>query len=669
MIQVATAHKPPVPIILLRPRPAAGAGLFTLEWHPATPRKLPTLNPSFLTAAAAAAAASARPARRGDVALVLHTSGATSKPKIVPLTHENLCVGAQCISSTLRLSPDAQDLGLNLMPLFHIHGLSINLLAPLLAGVPLVASPGFGAGVEAIFDWLGAHPRPTWYSAVPVMHLKILEYAKQYKLEHGEPPPHGLKLVRNCSAALVPTLGASLERELGVLVLPTYAMTECMSICSNPRDVKLRRLDTVGHSGGPEVRVCRADGSDCRAGEAGEVCVRGACVTKGYEFRPAHMSTDPNLEAFHPDTDPGGKWLRTGDKGFVDPATGFLTLVGRFKEVINRGGEKVSPLEVENALLGMPQVQELVCFAWPHEELGEVVGAAVVRRPGASLTLRHMRDFCAGLGGHGGGRKGARLNPKWVPEGVLFVDWIPKGPTGKPNRIGIARALETEGALTPLRAGASMADRLWDAGALSAAKELQRFAKPLLRRQASADHLLDPPPAAAASGQQANSGALLTLGGLRRRVGGLLEAALREQVASLLLGEDLAGAVAAGRPLVEAGMDSLSFERLRGQLSAQLGARLPPTLTLASGASVATIVEALTENLSFSAALRAGPTHGGGGGGGFAIEEATEGGGEAAGEAVDLDEPFELLPMQLAYLMGRDQSRPAFLAWEVRAIK
>lgn len=359
--------------------------------------------------------------KREDLALVLHTSGTTKKPKIVPLTHANIASGALCIASTVQMQPG--DVCLNMMPLFHIHGLIVNILAPLVAGSQVVCLSG-AFNAEAFHRALEESPQPTWYSAVPTMHLHILEVV-QDMISDGASPATKLQLVRNCSAALVPSVAEAIEKTLQVVVMPTYAMTESMPIASNPRH-GTRKLRSVGPKAGVDMCIMTdfPDNSILPAGIEGEVVVKEGPVTSGYEFRP-HMEGDPNIEAF------GDGWLRTGDKGWLD-VDGYLYLSGRFKEIINRAGEKISPFEVEDVLRSHPSVQDLIAFAVPHDTLGEVVGVAVKLKEDSKLSIAELRSFAV---------KEGRLQNKWIPELLVKMPSIPKGPTGKPARINLAKRL------------------------------------------------------------------------------------------------------------------------------------------------------------------------------------------------------------------------------------
>jgi acyl-CoA synthetase (AMP-forming)/AMP-acid ligase II/acyl carrier protein len=375
---------------------------------------------------------------RDSVALVLHTSGTTKRPKTVPLTHKNLTSGALAIARTLNLTPD--DTCINIMPLFHIHGISVNVLASVLAGAGVICTPGLyttESNVSDFFQYLNSEDnenRVTWYSAVPTMHQEILVYAEQMIDECGTAPLHSLRFIRNCSAALLPTIAERMAAAFNCEILPTYAMTESMPICSPDIGHGLTKRGSVGRAAGPNVIIGdtkEIDGvsvlSIMPSYVEGEVMVKGACVTSGYEFRD-WMDTDPNHEAFVEG------WLRTGDKGYMDEE-GYVYLVGRFKEIINRAGEKISPLLIEDILLQHPAVSQVMVFAAPHELLGEVVGAAIVLPPenhSPRPSLEELRHFVA---------MQKELEPQWLPECLVWTSVIPKGPTGKPARIKFAERL------------------------------------------------------------------------------------------------------------------------------------------------------------------------------------------------------------------------------------
>ncbi|HUP58277.1 MAG TPA: AMP-binding protein [Bdellovibrionota bacterium] len=346
-----------------------------------------------------------------DTCLVLHTSGTTARPKLVPLTAASLWASAGNIARTLELSP--ADRCFNVMPLFHIHGLVACLLATLGSGGSLVCSPG--PRFPDFLDWLREF-QPTWYSAVPTIHQAILSGIESSSAS----PPSGLRLIRSSSSALPPTLMEELKRVFRVPVIEAYGMTEAShQMASNPLPPARQKPGSVGLAAGPEVSILGEDGRLLEAGRKGEIVIRGPTVTRGYE-----SNSESNQAAFQ------DGWFRTGDLGFMD-ADGYLFLVGRIKEIINRGGEKVSPREVDEALLEHPGVSQAVAFGMPHPTLGEEVAAAVVARSGQVLEEAALQDFARG-----------RLSEFKVPKRILIVAEIPKGPTGKVQRAVVFQRLQ-----------------------------------------------------------------------------------------------------------------------------------------------------------------------------------------------------------------------------------
>jgi acyl-CoA synthetase (AMP-forming)/AMP-acid ligase II len=358
----------------------------------------------------------ARPAEPDDVALVLHTSGTTSRPKIVPLTQANLAASATHIGRTLALTRD--DRCLVVMPLFHIHGLIAATLSALASGGSMFVPDG---GFDALkffrqLDESGA----TWMTAVPTMYQALLSRADRNRdiIERA-----GLRLLRSSSASLPPQVMVELEKVFGCPVIESYGMTEAThQMASNPLPPAARKPGSVGIAAGPLVRTASPDGDWLPVGEEGEVVISGPNVTPGYEANPK-----ANAEAFF-ERD-GRRWFRTGDQGRMDEE-GYLRITGRLKEIINRGGEKVSPLEVDEVVMDHPAVRQCVTFAMPHDKLGEEVAVAVVLRDGMEANEAAIRDFA-----------GSRLAAFKVPRKVLILDEIPKGATGKLQRIGLAAKL------------------------------------------------------------------------------------------------------------------------------------------------------------------------------------------------------------------------------------
>ena len=350
-------------------------------------------------------------AERDDVALLLHTSGTTSRPKIVPLTHTNLTASAENIRFALELTPD--DRCLNVMPLFHIHGLVAGVLASLAGGASVWATPGFDA--LKVFRWFD-EVEPSWYTAVPSMHQAIVARAARNADSLAQMK---LRLIRSSSAPMPTQVLAALEETFGCPVVESYGMTEAAhQITSNPLPPRERKPGTVGIAAGPQVAVLGADGKRVPSGVAGEIVIKGENVTKGYRNNPT-----ANAEAFV------DGWFRTGDQGVMDP-DGYLTITGRLKELINRGGEKISPREVDEVLMDHPAVASAVTFALPHPKLGEVPAAAIVLEDGQQASEQELKDFAA-----------TRLSDFKVPRKLVFVPEIPKGATGKLQRIGLAEKL------------------------------------------------------------------------------------------------------------------------------------------------------------------------------------------------------------------------------------
>ncbi|RPJ59078.1 MAG: AMP-dependent synthetase, partial [Acidobacteria bacterium] len=346
-------------------------------------------------------------------ALILHTSGSTGRPKRVPLTHANLTISIANIVRTYALTAD--DVSLCVMPLFHVHGLVASTLATLASGGIVVVPSKF----SALGFWRVARDTgPTWYSAVPTMHQLVLA-----RLDRGAGRPAGaerLRFVRSCSAALPPRVMQEIEAALDVPVLEAYGMTEAAhQMTSNPLPPGERRAGSVGHGTGVEISIMDKEGRHLPAGEPGEVVIKGANVTRSYENNP-----DANAVAF---TD---GWFRTGDQGVLD-AHGYLTLIARLKELINRGGEKIAPQEIDYVLLAHPAVAEAVAFGIPHATWGEEVAAAVVLRPPSSACptpteadlVAHCRE---------------RLADYKRPKRIHIVDRIPRTTTGKIQRQVVA---------------------------------------------------------------------------------------------------------------------------------------------------------------------------------------------------------------------------------------
>jgi acyl-CoA synthetase (AMP-forming)/AMP-acid ligase II len=390
---VAVAKKLGITLIELQVNDAADAGEFELVSTTTGSAELPGI------------------AEAEDTALILHTSGTTSRPKIVPLSHINVCASARNIAASLNLKSD--DKCLNVMPLFHIHGLIAAVLSSLQAGAAVICTPGFNA--LKFFSWL-EEKKPTWYTAVPTMHQAILARSSR---NADIVANANLKFTRSSSASLPPQVMTSLEELWGCPVVEAYGMTEAAhQMAANPLPPAKRIPGSVGIASGPEVAIMSEEGELLASGETGEIVIRGDNVTKGYENNPT-----ANAEAYT------NGWFRTGDQGIIDE-NGYISITGRLKEIINRGGEKISPREVDEILMNHPAVEQVVTFALPHEKLGEEVAAAAVLKEGTTATEAELKDFAS-----------KSLASFKVPRKIALLEEIPKGATGKLQRIGMAEKL------------------------------------------------------------------------------------------------------------------------------------------------------------------------------------------------------------------------------------
>ena len=389
---VGAAEKLGIRIVTLSPDDAHGAGAFTL----AADGKVGDCMTGY--------------AEPDEVALILHTSGTTSRPKIVPLTQRNVSVSAGNIAASVAFA--ASDRGLNIMPLFHIHGLIAGILAPLSAGGSVFCTAGFNA---LRFFAQMEEAKPTWYTAVPTMHQAILTRAGGNKETIARYP---LRFIRSSSSSLPPQVITELEATFHAPVIEAYGMTEAShQMASNPLG-GVRKPGSVGLAAGPEIAIMGENGTLLPPHQIGEIVIRGANVTLGYE-----NNDKANADGFT------NGWFRTGDQGVMDDER-YVSLTGRLKEIINRGGEKISPREVDEVLMDHVAVLQVVVFAMPHDKLGEDVAAAVVLREGMSADEKELRDFA-----------GQRLAPYKVPRKILIVEQIPLGATGKLQRIGLAEKL------------------------------------------------------------------------------------------------------------------------------------------------------------------------------------------------------------------------------------
>ena len=344
-----------------------------------------------------------------DVALILHTSGSTGRPKRVPLSHANLSISAGNVARSYALGPT--DVSMCVMPLFHVHGLVASTLATLSTGGTVVVPGKFN---PLSFWRIAREHGVTWYSAVPTLHQLLL--ARAIAAEGRPPGAEGLRFIRSCSASLPPKMMIDLEVAFGAPVLEAYGMTEAAhQMSTNPLPPAVRKPGSVGIGTDVRVSIMDAAGQHLKTGERGEVVIKGPNVTRGYENNP-----EANASSF---TD---GWFRTGDRGFLD-ADGYLTLVARIKELINRGGEKISPREIDEVLLTHAAVAEAVCFGVPHPTWGEEVAAVVVLREPVSEA--DLLAYCK-----------ERLADFKRPKRIHIADTIPRTATGKIQRRIVAQA-------------------------------------------------------------------------------------------------------------------------------------------------------------------------------------------------------------------------------------
>ncbi len=345
-----------------------------------------------------------------DTALVLHTSGSTGRPKRVPILHRNMTASTSNIVAHYDLTP--KDVSLCVMPLFHVHGLVASTLSTLQSG-GTVAIP---AKFNPLSFWRTVRDSgATWYSAVPTIHSLLLQRATERPAGC-----EGLRFIRSCSAALPPEMMARMEELFGAPVLEAYGMTEAShQMSSNPKPPHARKPGSVGPGTGVKIGILDDVGNVLAAGERGEVCIQGPNVVSGYENNP-----EANEKSFT------NGWFRTGDQGFLD-ADGYLTLTGRLKELINRGGEKIGPREIDEVLLAHPNVAEAVAFGVPHPMWGEEVAAAIVLKDAKEPTPEAaILAFCK-----------ERLADFKMPKKLYVVDTIPRTATGKIQRGAVAKAL------------------------------------------------------------------------------------------------------------------------------------------------------------------------------------------------------------------------------------
>lgn len=361
------------------------------------------LDPGRATGHAHRAEQAADDAMPRHVAMLIPTSGTSGRQKNVPLSHANVMASSANLAEHLRIVPS--DRCLNMMPLFHSHALRGALLTSLFAGASVICTPGFSA--EHVVSWFEEF-EPTWYTAVPTIHQAVLA---AFNARTPAARPASLRFIRSTSSALPPSTLVQLESVLHAPVVESYGMTECSVICINPLPPGQRRIGSVGQPTKIDFRIVDEAFNDCAIGTAGQILIRGARVIDGYDD-----NASANAAAFQ------DGWFKTGDLARRD-ADGYVFITGRAGEIVNRGGEKIAPREVDDALLEHPAVAQAVGFGVPHATLGEDLVAAVVLRPSFQVSEQALRAHLL-----------SRLVAHKVPTSIIILDEIPKGPIGKFQR-------------------------------------------------------------------------------------------------------------------------------------------------------------------------------------------------------------------------------------------
>ncbi|WP_250453002.1 AMP-binding protein [Caballeronia sp. ATUFL_M2_KS44] len=351
----------------------------------------------------------------GDTALLMYTSGTTGLPKGVLLSHRSLIANMRNISAEHRLSE--QDRVLVSLPLYHINGLVVALLTPLYHGGSAVMTPRFSARTfwrEASLSGC------TWINVVPTIVAYLLNGDGAQGCDLS-----ALRFCRSASAALPADHHRAFEARFGIGVIETMGMTETAAPAfSNPYEPGMRRVGSIGVPSGGEAKIVGLDGNECAPGETGELVLRGQQLMSGYYKRP-----EETRDSFTPDG-----WLRTGDLGYRDEA-GFFYINGRAKELIIKGGENIAPREIDEALLRHPGVLEAAAVGVPDAAYGQDIVAFIVPSGGAaSVDVAELRAHCL-----------RELGRYKTPREFRFIDALPRGPSGKVQRLKLLQKPQPPG--------------------------------------------------------------------------------------------------------------------------------------------------------------------------------------------------------------------------------
>jgi long-chain acyl-CoA synthetase len=351
-----------------------------------------------------------RPLAAGDPALLMYTSGTTGTPKGALLSHANLAASARSVSQWHGLG--AADRVLSALPLYHINGQCIATISTLYSGGAIVLPHRF-----SVHEWWDLVDRyqVTWINMVPTIVAYLLNVAAPGAARRFP----SVRFGRSASAPLPPEQHQAFERTFGIPVIEAMGMTECASnVFANPQHQARRKYGSPGVPCGVEAKVVDAEGRELSAGGAGEVLLRGPNVMQGYYKAPELTAQAIGR----------GGWLRTGDLGYRD-ADGFYFITGRLKELIIKGGENIAPREIDEVLLKHPAVLEAAAVGVPDRDYGQEIFACVVLKPGQQCSEAELREFCLN-----------ELGKYKTPKRIRLLDELPKGPSGKVQRLKLVSA-------------------------------------------------------------------------------------------------------------------------------------------------------------------------------------------------------------------------------------